>query len=210
MEHPAVRELRCSLRRPEAITAKIRRDNALFCLNGDPTIVFEGYTAFGIKNSPYSKTINLGAGAGGANIDLTTATWAQLDAFFTGPFGAMLDANLIAGPVNLYVSPEIMRNLDAQINPSAGSTLGTRLEQLMKNRRIKKIAVSFELTGNQFFGFVPSADYIRPRVGMATNTTAIPRNMPTANYQFLVMNALGIEIRADINGRSGVFYSVVV
>lgn len=189
----------------EAITAKVKRDNALFVLNGDPSIVFQGYTAYGIKNSPYSKIINVGPS--GSNIDLTSATWAQLDAFFNGPFGAMLDANLIVGKVNLYVSPEIMRNLDQQINPSAGSTLGTRLEQLLKNRRINKIAVSFELTGNQFFGFVPSADYIRPRIGMATNTTAMPRNMPTANYQFLVMNAMGIEIRADINGKSGVFYS---
>lgn len=194
----------------EAITAKLRRDNALFVLNGDPTIVFQGYTAYGIKNSPYSKVLNLGSGAGGANIDLTTATWAQLDAYFNGPFGAMLDANLVVGKVNLYVSPEIMRNLDQQINPSAGSTLGTRLEQILKNRRINKIAVSFELTGNAFFGFVPSADYIRPRIGMATNTTAMPRNMPTSNYQFLVMNAMGIEIRADINGRSGVFYSTVI
>ncbi|WP_027685067.1 major capsid protein [Rhizobium leguminosarum] len=189
----------------EAITAKIRRDNALFALNGDSTIVFQGYQAYGIKTSPYSKSINIGPS--GNNIDLTTATWAQIDAFFNGPFGAMLDANFIVGPVNLYVSPEIMRNFDQQINPSAGSTLGTRLEQLLKNRRIKKIAVTFELTGNQFFGFVPNADYIRPRIGMATNTTAMPRNTPTANYQFLVMNAMGIEIRADINGRSGVFYS---
>lgn len=189
----------------EAITAKIKRDNALFVLNGDPTIVFQGYTAYGIKNSPYSKIINVGPS--GSNIDLTTAGWAALDGFFNGAFGAMLDANLIVGKVNLYVSPEIMRNLDQQINPSAGSTLGTRLEQLLKNRRLNKIAVSFELSGNQFFGFVPSAEYIRPRVGMATNTTAMPRTMPTANYQFLVMNAMGIEIRADINGRSGVFYS---
>lgn len=190
----------------EAITAKIRRDNALYVLNGDATIVFQGYTGYGIKTSPYSKSINIGPS--GNNIDLTTATWAQLDAFFNGPFGAMLDANYIVGKVNLYVSPEIMRNLDQQINPSAGSTLGTRLNELLKNRRINKIAVSFELSGNQFFGFVPSAEYIRPLIGMATNTTAMPRNTPTANYQFLVMNAMGIEIRADINGRSGVFYSV--
>ncbi len=190
----------------EAITAKVRRDNALYVLNGDSTIVFQGYTGYGIKTSPYSKSINVGAS--GSNIDLTTATWAQLDAFFNGAFGAMLDANYIIGKVNLYISPEIARNLDQQINPSAGSTLGTRLEQLLKNRRINKIAVSYELTGNQFFGFVPSADYIRPLIGMATSTTAMPRTMPTANYQFLVMNAMGIEIRADINGRSGVFYSV--
>lgn len=189
----------------EAITAKIRRDMALYALNGDPTIVFQGYTAYGIKTSPFSKIINIGPS--GANIDLTTADWPAMDAFFNGPFGTMLDANLIVGKVNVYVSPEIARNLDKQVNTSAGLTLGTRLEQLQKNRRINKIAVSYELTGNQFFGFVPSAEYIRPLVGMAVNTTAVTRQNPTDNYQFLVMGAMGIEIRADINGKAGVFYS---
>lgn len=189
----------------EAITAKIRRDMALYVLNGDTSIVFQGYPGYGIKTSPFSKIINIGPS--GANIDLTTADWPAMDAFFNGAFGAMLDANLIVGKVNLNISPEIARNLDKQVNTSAGLTLGTRLEQLLKNRRINKINVSYELTGNQFFGYVPSAEYIRPLVGMAVNTTAITRQNPTDNYQFLVMGALGIEIRADINGRSGVFYS---
>ncbi|WP_062233185.1 major capsid protein [Aureimonas sp. N4] len=194
----------------EAHSAKIRRDMALYALDGDQTIKFQGYTGYGIRTSPFSKSINLGSGAGGANIDLTTADWPAMDAFFNGPFGAMLDANFIGVPVNLYISPEIARNLDKQVNTSAGQALGSRLEQLRQNRRIAKIAVSFELTGNQFFGFVPSGEYIRPLVGMAVNTTAMPRTYPTANYQFLMMGAMGLEIRADINGRSGVFYSVVV
>lgn len=42
---------------------------------------------------------------------------------------------------------------------------------------------------------------------MAVNTTAMARLNPTDNYQFLVMGALGIEIRGDYNGKSGVFYS---
>lgn len=189
----------------EAHSAKLRRDMALYALNGDSSIVFQGYQAYGIRTSPFSKSINIGPS--GANVDLTTATWAQIDAFFNGPFGAMLDANFITGKVNLYISPEIARNLDQQINPSAGSTLGTRLEQLLKNRRIAKIEVSYELTGNQFFGFVASAEYIRPLIGMAVNTTAKTRQNPTDNYNFLIMGAMGIEIRADINGRSGVFYS---
>lgn len=194
----------------EAISAKIRRDMALYALNGDATIVFQGYTGYGIKTSPFSKAINLGASGGGANINLTTADWPAMDAFFNGAFGAMLDNNYVVGKVNIYVSPEIARNLDKQINTSAGLTLGTRLSQLLLNRRIGKIAVSYELTGNQFFGFVPSAEYIRPLIGMAVNTTGITRQNPTDNYQFLVMGAMGIEIKADVNGRSGVFYSTDV
>lgn len=188
---------------------KLRSDMANYVLDGDSTIVFQGYAATGIRTNALSKSINLGSAVGGANIDLTTADWPALDAFFNGAFGAMLDANLIEDEVNLYFSPEIMRNLDKQVNTSAGAVLGTRLEQLLKNRRIKKIAKTFKLTGNQFFGFVPSADFIRPLIGMAVNTTAITRTNPTDNYQFLVMGAMGLEIRADYNGKSGVFYSVV-
>lgn len=194
----------------EAHTAKIKKDQALYVLNGDATIVFQGYQAYGIKTHPLSKSINLGASGGGANIDLTTATADQIDAFFAGPFGAMLDANLITGKVNIYISPEIARAWDKAYSGASGFKGGTIMDFVSKNRRINKIAVSFELVGNQFFGFVPSAEFIRPLIGMAVNTTAMTRLNPTDNYQFLEMGALGIEIRGDYNNKSGVFYSVVV
>ncbi len=194
----------------EAHTAKIRRDMALYALNGDATVVFQGYTGYGIRNHPLSKSINLGSGAGGANINLTTATADQLDAFFTGPFGAMLDANLITGKVVLFISPEIARAWDKTYSGSAGFKSGTVMDFLKTNRRIQAIEVSYELSGNEFFGFVPSAEYIRPLIGMAVATTAIPRDRPRANYQFDVAGAMGLDIRADFNNRSGVFYSVVV
>lgn len=191
----------------EAHTAKIKRDNALYVLDGDSSIVVEGYTAYGIRTSPLSKAINLGSAGGGANIDLTTATADQIDAFFSGPFGAMLDANYITGKVNLYISPEIARAWDKAYSGAEGFKGGTIMEFVAKNRRINKIAVSFELSGNAFFGFVPSAEFIRPLVAMATSTVAMPRLHPRANYQFEVWNAMGIEIRGDFNNRSGVFYS---
>lgn len=192
----------------EAHSAKLRRDNALYVLNGDSTIVVQGYQAYGIRNHPYAKSINIGAG--GSNINLTTATPDQVDAFFTGPFGAMLDANFIVGKVNLYVSPEIARAWDRAYSTSTGLKPGSLMDFVKSNRRVNKIEVSFELSGNEFFGFVPNADYIRPLVAMATSTVAMPRMHPRANYQFELWNAMGIEIRADFNGRSGVFYSVSV
>lgn len=189
----------------EAITAKIRRDQALYVLNGDATISVKGYVGYGIRTSPLAKIINIGAS--GVNIDLTTATADATDTFFTGAFGQMLDANLIVGAVNLYVSPEIARRWDRSYSGSSGFKGGSLRAFLETNPRINKIERSFELSGNEFFGFVPSADYIRPLVGMAVNTTAVTRQNPTDNYQFLVMGALGLEIRADFNGKSGVFYS---
>lgn len=196
----------------EAHTAKIRRNMAQYALDGDASIVFEGYTAYGIRTSPLSKVLNLGSAVGGANIDLTaTATTSDaIDAFFTQTLGAMLDANLITGKVNLYVSPEIGRNLDRSYSGSSGFKGGTLMSYLLTNRRINKIAVTYELTGNAFFGFVPNSDYIRPLIGMAVNTTAQTRLNPTDNYNFLVMGAMGIEIRADYNGKAGVFYTTDV
>ncbi len=184
---------------------------ALYALNGDTSIVFQGYTGHGIKSSPLSKSINLGP-TGGANINLAASgtTSDAIEGFINGAFGTMLDANLITRPVNLYISPEIARNWDRPYSGSSGFKIGSLRDALLANRRINKIEVSFELSGNEFFGFVPSADYIRPLVGMAVNTTAITRTNPTDNYQFLVMGAMGIDIRADINGRAGVFYSVNV
>jgi len=196
----------------EAITAGIRSDMADYALDGDASIVFEGYTAYGIRTSPLSKTINLGTGAAGASIDLSAAatTSDAIEAFINGAFGAVLDANLISRPVNLYISPEIARNWDRPYSGAAGTKPGSLRDAILANRRINKIEVTFKLTGNAFFGFVPSAEYIRPLIGMAVNTTAMTRLHPTANYSFLVMGAMGLEIRADFNSKSGVFYSVVV
>gem|GEM_PF-4866235 len=186
----------------EGALDKINRNMADYVLDGDANIKFQGYTAYGLRNSSLTKLINLGSAAGGANIDLTTATPDELEAFFVGPFGAMLDANLITEAVNLYISLEIARAWDRSYSSAEGFKQGTVREFVARNRRIAKIEVTHKLSGNQFFGFVPNARFVRPLVGMAVNTTAITRLNPTDNYQFLVMGALGIEVRGDYNGKS--------
>jgi hypothetical protein len=193
----------------EAHVAAIREDMADYVLDGDTSIVFEGTVGYGIKNHPLSKSINLGSAGGGANIDLTSAstTADDIDKFFSGAFGAMLDANLVTEPVNLYISPEIARNWDRQYSGSAGFKGGRIWDFILTNRRIKQIKVTYKLSGNEFFGFVPSSNYIRPLIGMAVSTTAAVRLNPVDDYNFLVMGALGLEIRADANGKAGVFYS---
>jgi len=195
----------------EAHTAKIRRNMAQYVLNGDSTIVVSGYTALGILNHTYSKPVNLGSAVGGANIDLTdvSTTADDIAEFFGVYLGEIFDDNKVPGRVNLYVSPEIGRRLDLPYSGSAGFKGGSMREYLLTTRRIAKIAVTFELTGNAFFAFVPSSEYIRPLIGMAVGTTPMARTNPTDNYQFLIMGAMGLEIKADYNGNSGVFYSVV-
>lgn len=187
----------------EAHTAALKKNMAMYVLDGDDSISVENYKAYGIRNHPLSKSII-------ASIDLTSqATTAdEIDNYFTFILGTLLDDNYISQPVNLYISPEMGRSFDRPYSGATGFKGGKLMDQLLRNRRTGKIAVSFELTGNEFFGFVPNAQYIRPLVGMAVNTIAIPRIMPRANYQFVVSGAMGIDIRADYNERSGVFYSV--
>ena len=194
----------------EGSLEKINRDMVDYALDGDTTIKFQSYTAYGVRNSPMTKLINLGSGAGGANIDLTAATPDQLDAFFSQTLGAMLDANLVTGKVNLYISNEIARAWDKQLSGSDGFKEGKIWDFVAKNRRINKIVPTAKLTGNQFFGFVPNKRYVRPLIGMAVNTTAMTRLNPFDNYQFLNWGAMGIEVRGDYNGKSGVFASTVI
>lgn len=187
----------------------LRKNMADYVLNGDPTINIEGNPGQGIFTNPASKSINLGSAVGGANIDLTTATPQAIIDFINGPFAAMLDANFITDDVNIYVSAEIMRNLEKPLSSTEGYKGGSVREFLEGNSRIGRINRTFELVGNQFFWFIPRSDYIRPVIGHAVSTVAIPRHHPRANYVFDVWSAMGLEIKADFNGRSGVGYSVV-
>lgn len=196
----------------EAHTAAIRRDMASYVLNGDASIAFEGSVGYGIRNHPFAKAINIGSAGGGFNIDLTSGstTADAIDVFFTNGIGGTIRANKLAGrKVNLYVSPEIMQNFTRSFSGSAGYKPGRLIDYLRTHPNINKIEETSLLTGNEFFAFIPDATFIRPLVGMATNTTAAVRLNPVDDYNFLIMSALGIDIRADWNGASGVYYSTV-
>jgi len=192
----------------EASAAKIKRDMALYCLDGDATISVKGYKSYGIRTHPNSKTINVGPS--GANIDLTSTstTATAIVNFFSQTVGAAMDSNYINEKIVVFVSPQIFRNLDRPISDGAGLVLGTIREQVLKGSRVAAIEETFELTGNSFFAFVPNPKYIQPIVGMAVGTTAMPRQYPMANFQFLLAGAMGLQIKVDANNRGAVFYSI--
>ncbi len=194
----------------EAHVAAINQDMAQYVLNGDTGIVVQGYQGYGITNHPRTNTLNLGAGGvNPLNIDLTSdATTADaIEQHFTQNVAGVWDNNFIDMPVNYYVSPEIMRRFERSYTGASGFKMGTLKEFLMGKDRIGNIKRTYELTGNQYFAFVPNSMYIRPLVGMAVSTTAIPRQMMTDDYNFRVMGAMGLEIRSDANNRSGVLYA---
>ena len=188
----------------EAHVAKLRKDVATYTLRGDTSLSVKGYKGYGIENHPYTNQINLGPA--GSNINLTTATSDAIETFINSVLGAAMDNNKITGAVNLYVSPEIMRNFDKPYSGSAGFKIGSLRDALLANRRIAKIEQTFLLTGNECFAFVPNAQMIRPLVGMAVSTIGLVRSNPTDNYNYQVWGAQGLEIRADFNNKSGVFY----
>lgn len=197
----------------ESHTAAIRRDMATYILNGDTSITFQGSIGYGIRNHPNAKAINLGSAAGGYNIDLTSGstTADAIDTFFTNGIGGALRTNKLAGrKVNLYVSGEIMQNFSRSYSGADGFKAGRLIDYLRTHPNINKIEETSLLSGNEFFAFVPDATFIRPLIGMATNTTAMVRTNPVDDYNFLIMAAMGIDIRADWNGASGVFYSTDV
>ncbi|MNW03881.1 hypothetical protein D3C71_1998800 [compost metagenome] len=72
---------------------------------------------------------------------------------------------------------------------------------------VEDIKVSYRLTGNELIGFVRSREYIRPVVGQAVGTTPVPRLRPFDDFQFVTWGAAGLQILADAEGRSGVFYA---
>jgi len=192
---------------------KFHKKRVAYYLNGDDSISVDGYKGQGIRNHRNTAKINLGSGAGGANIDLTTATPAQLLAFFgpTGPFGLTARANKVAAYDVLWLSAEIMANLAKPYTIEVGSgsnalVSGTVLDAIRQFIPAKDIRQTFALTGNEFFAYQRRQDVITPLVGMAVGVVPLPRMMPQSNYNFQIMSAEGLQIKKDGDGLSGVVY----
>lgn len=174
-------------------------------LDGRSNINVNSYQSQGLRNHRNTKKINLGSGAGGVNIDLTTATAAQLIGFFQGAFATALTANRVMRLDKMWVSPEIDANL-SKVYVENGVTVGTVKDYLLRFIRVGDIQSTFALTGNEFLGYVRSRDVVSPLVGMPTSVLPMPRPMPETNYNFRIMGAMGMQVKTDADGRGGVFY----
>lgn len=180
----------------------LRENMAQYLIDGDESIVVDGYVGYGLRNSPYTQQIDLGTA--GANIDLTAATSTELEQFLSSTLGGVLDDNLVVESGTWYVSAEIARNLDLPYSDNYES--GTRMQRLSNNRRINGIKVDRALVGNQSLFVVLNSRFVRPVVGMPVSTYAMPRDYPLADYNWLLAGAMGIEVVADSTGKSSVVY----
>lgn len=198
----------------------IKEDMAIYQLIGDSNIVVGGSTGRGILN--HAATQKLDLGASGANINLTSATADEIVTYFTGAFAKALDDNYCAAVDIMWVSPQFNRKLDAPYSGSSFFKEGTIKEYLIRYGRIKDIRVTFELgrsggagsgdynatgEGNEFFAYVKDQQVIAPLVAQSASVIAIPRLMPMDNVNNVVWAAMGMQIKADSNGRSKVFYA---
>lgn len=196
-----------------AKTRKFHKRRVTGYLDGNPTIQVQNYPAQGLRNHRNTAKINLGSGAGGANINLTTATPAQALAFFgpTGAFGVTARANQVTAYDVLWLSPEIMANLSKPYTIEVGDGTnaiisGSVLDAIRKFIPVKDIRQTYALSGNEFLAYERRKDVISPLVGMAVGVVPLPRPMPQSNYNFQIMSAEGLQIKRDDEGRSGVLY----
>ena len=190
---------------------KFHKKRVNYYLNGDPSIQVQNYPAQGIKNHRNTIKINLGTGPSGVNIDLTTASQDDLSTFFTtGAFGQSARDNFVTAYDVLWLSPQIMANLNKQatvtINGSTILTSGSVMSVIRQFIPAKDIRESFALKGNEFIAYQRRQDVISPLVGMAVGVVPLPRPMPQNNFNFQIMSAEGLNIKRDGDGLSGVLY----
>lgn len=182
-----------------------------YMLNGDNTIQVSNYPAQGLKN--HRNTIKLNLGAGGANIDLTTATPAAIIAFFSGgAFGQTRLANYVAGYDIMWVSQAIWANLQKPyiIDVNGGGTNailgGNVMQAIMPYAGVREIRPTFALVGNQFLAYIRRQDVVTPLVGMTTGVAPVPRLMPNSNFNYQMMGAYGLSVGRTPEGYGGVLY----
>lgn len=194
---------------------KLRKYNKFlvsYVLNGSEKINVDGKPGQGIKNHRNTIKLNLGAGAGGANINLTTASQEDIATFFTsGAFGQAARDNFVEAYDVLWVSPQIWANLMKPATVTIGGNTilsgGTVLSVIQGYAPARSIRQTFALSGNEFIAYQRRQDVVTPLVGMATGVVPLPRPLPQSNWNFQIMGAMGLQVKKDGEGKSGVLYA---
>lgn len=169
-------------------------------------VSFKGTAAYGIKTS--ADTIDVDLDAGGLNIDFTsaTATASDIRAAWIALIDSLRITNNVGQDITFYVSRQIMSNFQRYFSTSDVG-FGTILRSLLELVGVADIKEDAQLSGNEVIGVVLDSQYIRPLVGMAVSTVPLVRSNPFDNYNFITWSNVGLEIKSDFAGRSGVLYA---
>lgn len=189
-----------------AATRAVRRKVLDNFVNGDPNASFKGIQSYGIKNAPGTATLNLGAG--GLNVDMTSAntTFAQTQSVIIQVATLMQGrANNVERDLDFFVSPEIWFNLSR--TGTNDTRFASYLEGLQRLPGVASIRRTNVLVGNQFMALALDRQYIQPVVGMAMSTVPMARQEYFSDYHWLTWMAAGIVIKRDAAGRTGVLYA---
>lgn len=177
-----------------------------YCLDGDKRIRAAGFAGQGIRNHRNTRKIDMNV----AGIDLTSASTTndQILNFWNQTFAIHLDDNYLTGKIDVaWVSPEIDRRMKMPFSDSQGFKGGTLEQAIILFGRVGEFRVTHKLKGNEFLAYNRDRDVISPLVGQALATVPVERKGPRDNFNFEIWGAMGLQIKADINGRGSVFYA---
>lgn len=186
-----------------ASTRTVRERMASYILDGLPGLEFKGVPSYGLRNGGNTAKATI-------SIDLTDPNTSPMAvrAEFIRLRDIIRRDNRVNGDITVYVSPEIAATFDRYFViegvVTATRSLRQELEALPGVGAIKELS---GLVGNEMIMGVLSQEYISPLLGQAVSNLALPRQTPFARHQFLVWSAMGLEVRADINGRTAWLYA---
>lgn len=184
---------------------KVLEKMADYVLDGSPKVSEAGFKGQGIRTHRNTKKIDMTL----AGIDLATeASNDKILKFWNQDFAIHLDANYVPGKIDVvWVSPDIDRRMKMPYSGSGSFKEGTLEDYILKFGRVKEFRVTYKLKGNEFLAYNRDREAITPLVGQAVATVPVERRGPRDNFNFEIWGALGLQIKADINGRSSVFYA---
>ncbi|MEP2955535.1 MAG: major capsid protein [Sulfitobacter sp.] len=174
--------------------------------NGN-VISYNGTAATGIKTS--TKTVAVDLDASGLNIDFTSgaATPDDIRAGWVQLVKTLRVDNNVGQDITFYISADIETNFQRFYGTTAGDTGKTIMTVLKELAGVADIKVDRSLSGNEVVGLVLNAQFIRPLIGMAVSTVPLFRANPMDAYNYMTWANVGLEIRTDFTGKSGVMYA---
>jgi hypothetical protein len=190
----------------QAAKIKVFREYlAKYLMDGDKAISVAGYKGQGIRTHRNTQKIDMTL----VGVDLASPNTSNDDIvnFWGQTFAIHLDGNYVSGKIDVvWLSPEADRRLNVPYSGSMGFKGGTLRQYVLEYGRVKEFRVNYALKGNEFIAYNRDRDAISPLVAQAMSTTPVPRINPRDNYNFEIWAAMGLQIKADANGRSSVFY----
>lgn len=170
-------------------------------------ISYNGTQATGIRTS--TKTVSVDLSASGLNVDFSAAATtpeALRDGFINLVKTLRVDNN-VGDDITFYISADIETNFQRFYGTAAGDSGKTIMAVLKELAGVADIKVDRTLSGNEVIGVVLNTRYIRPLVGMAISTVPLFRANPMDAYNYMTWANVGLEIRADHTGKSGVMHA---